>query len=57
MVLAYLAGRYGRQIIAFIAEHGHPVSVTIIVMLIAVAAAVFYFRGSKNKQPMPPAAE
>ncbi len=25
MILAYLAARYGRQIIAFIAEHGHPV--------------------------------
>jgi len=25
MILAYLAARYGRQIIAFIAQHGHPV--------------------------------
>ena len=51
MILAYLAARYGRQIIAFIAEHGHPVIVAIIVVLIATAAVVFYFwRGSKSKK-------
>jgi membrane protein DedA with SNARE-associated domain len=51
LVLAYLAARYGRQIIAFAAEHGHPVVVGIIVALLATAAVVFYFwRGSKNKK-------
>ncbi|MGA7792083.1 MAG: VTT domain-containing protein [Candidatus Acidiferrales bacterium] len=51
MILAYLAARYGRQIIAFIAEHGHPVVVAIIVVLLATAAVVFYFLlGSKNKK-------
>ena len=51
MILAYLAARYGRQIIAFIAEHGHPVVVAIIVALIATAAVVFYFwRGTKSKK-------
>jgi len=51
MILAYLAARYGRQIIAFIAEHGHPVVVGVIVVLIATAAVVFYFwRGSKSKK-------
>ena len=51
MILAYLAARYGRQIIAFIAEHGHPVVVGIIVLLIAIAAVVLYFwRGSKSKK-------
>ncbi len=48
MILAYLAARYGRQIIAFIASHGHPVVVTIIVVLIATAAVVFYFRGGRK---------
>jgi membrane protein YqaA with SNARE-associated domain len=48
MILAYLAARYGKQIIAFIAEHGHPVVVAIIVVLLAAAAVVLYFwRGSK----------
>jgi membrane protein YqaA with SNARE-associated domain len=51
MILAYLAARYGRQIITFIAEHGHPVVVAIIVVLIATAVMVFYFwRGSKSKK-------
>jgi membrane protein YqaA with SNARE-associated domain len=51
VILAYLAASYGRQIIAFIAEHGHPVIVGVIVVLIATAAVVFYFwRGSKSKK-------
>ena len=51
LMLAYLAARYGRQIIAFIAERGHPVVVGIIVLLLATAAVVLYFwRGSKNKK-------
>ena len=51
LMLAYLAARYGRQIIAFIAEHGHPVVVGIILLLLATAAVVLYFwRGSKNKK-------
>ena len=49
MILAYLAARYGRQIIAFIARHGHPVIVAIIVLLLASAVLVFYFwRGKKG---------
>lgn len=51
LMLAYLAACYGRQIIAFIAERGHPVVVGIIVLLLATAAVVLYFwRGSKNKK-------
>jgi membrane protein YqaA with SNARE-associated domain len=51
MVLAYLAARYGRRIIAFIAKHGHPVVVAILVALVATAVVIFYFwRGSKNKK-------
>jgi membrane protein YqaA with SNARE-associated domain len=51
MALAYLASQYGRQIIAFIVEHGHPVVVAIFFALIAVGAVVFYFwKGSKKKK-------
>jgi len=51
LMLAYLAACYGRQIIAFIAERGHPVVVGIIVLLLATAAVVLYFcGGSKNKK-------
>ena len=50
MILAYFAARYGRQIISFIAEHGHPVAVAIILVLMATAAVVIYFwRGSTSK--------
>ena len=49
-ILAYLAARYGRQIIAFIAEHGHPVIVGIIVVLIATVAMVFYFLGGRKSE-------
>ena len=45
MILAYLAARYGRRIIAFIRVHGHPAALVIIVVLLAAAAVVFYFWG------------
>jgi membrane protein DedA with SNARE-associated domain len=45
LILAYLAARYGRQIVSFLPEHGHPVVVAIIVVLIATAAMLFYFLG------------
>jgi membrane protein YqaA with SNARE-associated domain len=45
MLLAYLAARYGRRIIAFIRVHGHPVALGIIIVLLAAAAVVFYFWG------------
>jgi membrane protein YqaA with SNARE-associated domain len=44
MLLAYVANGYGRQIIAFISVHGHPVVLAIILVVIATAAVVFYFR-------------
>jgi len=51
MILAYLAARYGRQIIAVVVEHGHPVAVAIILALMMIATAGFYFwRGSMNKK-------
>jgi len=52
MVLGYLAARYGRQIIAFIAKHGHPVVVGSLLLLIAVAALGYYFwsGGKKRKR-------
>jgi membrane protein YqaA with SNARE-associated domain len=50
-ILAYLAARYGRQIIPFMTEHTHPVVLAIILSLIATATVVFYFwRGNKSKK-------
>ncbi|HEV8074556.1 MAG TPA: VTT domain-containing protein [Candidatus Acidoferrum sp.] len=54
MVLGYLAARYGRQIIAFIAKHGHPVVVGSVLLLIAVAALGYYFwsGGKRTKRKL-----
>lgn len=53
LILAYLASRYGRQIIAFIAEDGHPVIVAIVLALVAAATAVSYFwRDNKDKNAL-----
>ena len=50
MILGYLAALYGRQIIAFIAEHGHPGVLTFIAVLIAIAGVLFYFWGPGKKK-------
>jgi membrane protein YqaA with SNARE-associated domain len=50
LILAYLAARYGRHIIAFIAEHGHPVAVAIILLLISSAAVLYYFWGGSKRR-------
>jgi membrane protein YqaA with SNARE-associated domain len=50
LILAYLAARYGRHIIAFIAEHGHPVAVAIILLLISSAAVLYYFWGGNKRR-------
>ncbi len=48
LILAFLAARYGRQIIGFITGHGHPVTVAIVLVVAATAAAVFYFWGGSR---------
>jgi membrane protein YqaA with SNARE-associated domain len=50
MILAYLAARYGRQIIAFIAANGHPLTVAIILVLIVTAAGAYYFWGGSKRR-------
>ena len=50
LLLSYLAARYGRQILAFIAGHGHPVAVAIVTAVLAATTVVFYFwQGKKSK--------
>lgn len=48
LILSYLASLYGRQIIEFLADHGHPAVVAIVMLLLAVAAATFYFWEGKK---------
>jgi len=50
MALGYLAARYGRKIIAFMANHGHPVAVGIILLLMAAAAGYYFWSGSERKK-------
>ncbi len=52
-ILAYLAARYGRDVIAFVAEHERPVAWAVAGLLIATAALVFlfiYLRKTKGKK-------
>lgn len=49
--LAYLAARYGRKIIAIIAEHGYPVALTAIGLMLVTALVVFiYWRGIGSRK-------
>jgi membrane protein YqaA with SNARE-associated domain len=47
-VLSYLAARYGRRIIAFIAAHGHPVILAVLGVIAAAVVVFFFLRGSKS---------
>jgi membrane protein YqaA with SNARE-associated domain len=49
-VLSYLAARYGRHIIAFIAAHGHPVLLAVLGLIAAAVVVFFFVRGSKSKK-------
>jgi membrane protein YqaA with SNARE-associated domain len=51
-ILAFLAARYGRQIIALISQYGHPV-LLIVVGLIATGAVVLFviFAGKRQQNP------
>lgn len=50
MILAYLAKRYGRQLIAVIAKHGHPMVIAIILSLVAAVAVTYYFWGGSKRR-------
>lgn len=51
-LLAFLAARYGRQILAFISPHAHP-ALFIVVGLIATMAAILFviFVGKRQERP------
>ncbi len=50
MILSYLGGRYGTQVISFVVAHGHPVTVGIILAVVGAAALIYYFWGAKKKR-------
>jgi membrane protein YqaA with SNARE-associated domain len=51
-ILAFLAARYGRQILKLISHNGHPVLIAVIALSAAAIAALVYFviRKPKNKR-------
>lgn len=50
MILAYLAGRYGRKILPFITKHGHPVLLAVLGVIVAAVVVYFFVRGNKKKK-------
>jgi len=51
LLLDYLAGRYGHQIIAFIAEYGHPGALTILAVIVALASlGIYLWRSYRGRQ-------
>jgi membrane protein YqaA with SNARE-associated domain len=50
-LLAFMAARYGRQILAFIALHGHPV-VLIVIGLVAIAAVILFIVLAGKRQKL-----
>lgn len=50
MILAYLAGRYGRKMLPLLLNHGHPVLMAVIGLIVAVVLAYLVIRASKKKK-------
>jgi membrane protein YqaA with SNARE-associated domain len=49
-VLAYLAARYGRKMLPFLLQHGHPVVAAIVAVVVTVVLVFFVTRGMKRKR-------
>jgi membrane protein YqaA with SNARE-associated domain len=49
-ILAYLAARYGRKMLPFLLQHGHPVLAAVVGVIVTAALVYFVFRGIKSKK-------
>jgi membrane protein YqaA with SNARE-associated domain len=49
-LLAFLAARYGRQVLTVLLQHGHPVLIAVVGMIIAVLAALIFTFVRKRKK-------
>ena len=49
-ILAYLAARYGRKILPFLLQHGHPVVAAVVGLVVTAALVYIVFRGIKSKK-------
>jgi membrane protein YqaA with SNARE-associated domain len=49
MILAYLAARYGRKMLPFLLQHGHPVVAAVVGLVVTAVLVYLMFRGIKSK--------
>lgn len=49
--LAYLAARYGRQVLTVITQHAHPVAIAVVSLIVAGMAVLIFFVARKRKKP------
>ena len=49
-ILAYLAARYGRKMLPFLLQHGHPALAAIVGLVVTAALVYFVYRGIKSKK-------
>jgi membrane protein YqaA with SNARE-associated domain len=50
MILGYLAARYGRKMLPFLLQHGHPVVAAVVGLLVTVALGYFVFRAITSQK-------
>jgi membrane protein YqaA with SNARE-associated domain len=50
-ILAFLAARYGRKMLPFLLQHGHPVAAAVLGLVVTSLLVYFVFRGIKSKKP------
>jgi membrane protein YqaA with SNARE-associated domain len=50
MILAYLAARYGRKMLPFLLQHGHPLVAAAVGLVVTALLIYFVFRGIKSKK-------
>jgi len=49
-ILGYLAARYGRKMLPFLLQHGHPAIAAVLGLLVTAALAYLVYRGIKSKK-------
>lgn len=50
MILAYLSARYGRKMLPYLLQHGHPVLVAVVGVIVTAVAIYFVIRAAKSKK-------
>jgi membrane protein DedA with SNARE-associated domain len=50
MILAYLAARFGRKMLPFLLQHGHPMLAAVVGLVVTGLLVYFVFREIKRKK-------